>query len=506
MSGRRTTFLPRVMIAAEKSGQGKTLLTCILLSLLSDMGAEVQGFKCGPDYIDPMFHRYVTGRPSFNVDSFLAGEGNLAGILGRHGETSADRGRTCGRIALLEGVMGYYDGISGLTVCASSYEIARLTDTPVILIVDAAGRSLSALAALKGFLTYREDSRIRGVIFNRLSPMLYPGLKDEAERLLGVRVFGYVPGLKDVSLESRHLGLVMPEELPGFRGELMSLADRLRPGLDLEGICSLAKEAGPLSWEEQSGSVAFGGTKTPNSRESRAVSYVKKQNGRQPVIAVARDEAFCFYYEDNLQALRRAGAHLAFFSPLCDRALPERTDGLYLGGGYPELHAGKLSENKGMRESIRLALQAGLPCIAECGGYLYLKEWLADAKGRRWPMAGVLPGGSMDSGHLSHFGYGIMTLESDGLLGRKGDCFPVHEFHHWEAGTDGEAFFIKKPGRESGRRCGFMTDTLYAGFPHLYFYGSSMAQRFVEKAAGRIGREPGRGGSDRHEREEGTSF
>ena len=468
MSGMRTACLPRVMIAAEKSGQGKTLLTCVLLSLLMDMGVEAQGFKCGPDYIDPMYHCYVTGRPSCNLDSFLAGERNLTGILGRHGEAPADCGRVCTRVALLEGVMGYYDGISGLTVRASSYETARLTDTPVILVVDAAGRSLSVLAALKGFLTYQEDSRIRGVIFNRLSPMLYPGLKDETERLFDVRVIGYVPKMKEFSLECRHLGLVTPEELPGLREEIVKLADRLRPGLDLEALLSLAREAGLLSWEEP----------------SAYLEHAEERNRQQPVIAVARDEAFCFYYEDNLRALTQAGAHLVFFSPLWDSALPAGTDGLYLGGGYPELHAEKLYENQEMRGKIRLALQKGLPCIAECGGYLYLKEWLADTKGRQWPMAGVLPGGSADSGRLSHFGYGLMTLESAGLLGDRGDCFPVHEFHHWETGTEGRAFSINKPGRASGRKCGYMTDTLYAGFPHLYFYGSDIAQRFVEKAAG----------------------
>lgn len=451
MAEQKICEFPRFMIAAEKSGQGKTMITCGLLSLLSDTqgpAAEyaVHAFKCGPDYIDPMFHRRVLGIPSRNLDSFFSSEDELCHLLGRHGRNRKSLG-------VIEGVMGYYDGLGGITDRASAYEVARLTKTPVVLIVDASGRSYSVLAAIRGFLTYRPDSRIGGVIFNRLSPMLYPGLKEAAERELGISVIGYVPVLEDFTFESRHLGLIMPEEIPKFKEKIKALADQIRPGIDFSALLSLAKTAGPLSMQ---------GEKIP---------CVRKKNGQKPVIAVAMDQAFCFYYEDNLDTLKAMGAELCYFSPMKDRRIPSGADGLYLGGGYPELYGGPLSENDSMRESMRECIGRGMPCIAECGGYLYLKEWLIDGENRRWPMCGVLPGGSEDSGKLSRFGYGIMTIKEDGLLGLAGEEFPVHEFHHWDCKENGATCYFRKPSGNRGWDCGYMTDSLYAGFPHLYFYG-----------------------------------
>lgn len=453
------------MIAAEKSGQGKTMLTCALLSILKSEGMKVVAYKCGPDYIDPMFHRRVLGVPSHNLDSFFSNENQLSCLMGRSAGKYADRvpeGR--GRIAVVEGVMGYYDGLGGTTEKASSYETAKLTKTPVILIADASGRSLSVLAAIRGFLSYRQDSNIRGILFNRLSPMLYPALKEKAEQELGIRVAGYIPVLKDFSLESRHLGLIMPEEIPEFKEKTERLADRIRPGIDMEALLAIAGEAKPLSWVP------------------KPTAAVKKKDGTAPVIAVAMDEAFCFYYQDNLDTLEDMGARLLYFSPLRDKKLPEEADGLYLGGGYPELYGKELSENRSMQESIKKALLKKMPCIAECGGFLYLKEWMADREGIRRPMCGVLPGGSRDTGKLTRFGYGLLTSREDGLLGPAGSSFPVHEFHHWDSEENGNAFRFQKPVGIRGWDCGYQTESLYAGFPHLYFYGHYPLE-FVKKAA-----------------------
>jgi len=462
--------LPRVMIAAEKSGGGKTLFTCALLSLLKEKVQAVRAFKCGPDYIDPMFHRTVLEIPSRNLDSFFADGDTLRYLLGR--EVLEDGDFPESRIAVLEGVMGFYDGLGGVSERSSAWEVADLTDTPVILLVDMKGRSLSALASIKGFLDYKEKSHVAGVIFNRLSPMLYPGLKEQAERELGIRVFGYMPELKDLTLESRHLGLVMPEEIPGIRGRLEQIKEKIRPGIDLDGIV------------EEAGRAAEIEVKRPEDvRRSCNRSTLSNQSVKKTVVAVARDEAFCFYYEDNLDLLRKLGAEIRCFSPIRDKELPEGTCALYLGGGYPELHAKALSENISMRNAIRQAVTEEMPCIAECGGYLYLKDSIVDPDGKEWPMAGVLPGRSHDTGKLGRFGYITVTAKKAGLLGPAGTEFRAHEFHHWDSEENGTDFAAKKPVGTRGWDCGYTTENFYAGFPHLYFYSNvKIAENFIDRA------------------------
>ncbi len=498
-----SVHFPRIMIAAEKSGGGKTLFTCALLSLLKEKVQAVRAFKCGPDYIDPMFHRTVLEIPSRNLDSFFADEDTLRYLLGR--EVLEDGDFPESRIAVLEGVMGFYDGLGGVSERSSAWEVADLTDTPVILLVDMKGRSLSALASIKGFLDYREKSHVAGVIFNRLSPMLYPGLKERAERELGIRVFGYVPELKDLMLESRHLGLVMPEEIPGIRERLEQIKEKIRPGIDLDGIVEEAGRAAEIEvkWPEdvrRSCNSDCGKDRnhgaaehvenivndqkiydSGNAREFK--STLSNQDVKKTVVAIAQDEAFCFYYEDNLDLLRKLGAEIRYFSPIRDQELPEGTCALYLGGGYPELHAKALSENIGMRNAIRRAAAEEMPCIAECGGYLYLKDSIMDPDGKEWPMAGVLPGSSRDTGKLGRFGYITVTAKKDGLLGPAGTEFRAHEFHHWDSEENGTDFAAKKPVGTRGWDCGYTTENFYAGFPHLYFYSNvKIAENFIDRA------------------------
>lgn len=498
-----SVHLPRIMIAAEKSGGGKTLFTCALLSLLKERVQAVRAIKCGPDYIDPMFHRTVLEIPSRNLDSFFADGDTLRYLLGR--EVLEMKKIPESRIAVLEGVMGFYDGLGGVSERSSAWEVADLTDTPVILLVDMKGRSLSALASIKGFLDYKEKSHVTGVVFNRLSPMLYPGLKERAERELGIRVFGYVPELKNMTLESRHLGLVMPEEILGIRERLDLIKEKVRVGINLDGIIEEAGRAAEIevklpeavrqfcnvdcgkvlnnSAAQHIENIADAKKICDSGNTHEVKSTLSDRSVKKIVVAVAKDEAFCFYYEDNLDLLKKLGAEIHYFSPIHDRNLPEGTCAVYLGGGYPELHAKALSENISMRNAIRQAVMEEMPCIAECGGYLYLKDSIVDPDGVEWPMAGVLPGSSRDTGKLGRFGYITVTSKKEGLLGPAGTEFRAHEFHHWDSEENGTDFAAKKPVGTRGWDCGYTTESFYAGFPHLYFYSNvKIAENFIKCA------------------------
>lgn len=324
--------VPRFLLAGTNSGCGKTTVTCAVLQALVDRGMEVAAFKCGPDYIDPMFHSRIIGAKSANLDLFFFDPNTARYLLMKN---SAGR-----HISVMEGVMGFYDGL-GLTTRASTYEVARVTDSPVVLVVNAKGASLSILATLQGFLDLCPEHHICGVILNQCSPGTYPQLAEAISGRFGpaVRPLGYLPRMADCALESRHLGLVTAAEVSGLKEKMGALARQAERTIDLDGLLALSRQAPVLSC-------------TP----------VRFQRFPEPVrIAVARDRAFCFYYEDSLDLLREMGAELVFFSPLTDRALPEHIHGLYLGGGYPELYALPLSENTSMRHSIRTALERSCP-------------------------------------------------------------------------------------------------------------------------------------------------
>ena len=446
--------LPRLLLAAPGSGSGKTLIACGLLEALKEEGIRLSSFKCGPDYIDPMFHRTVLGLPSRNLDSFFTDKPTLRFLL-RQGAEGTE-------LSVIEGVMGYYDGLGGVSRRGSTSEIAEWTETPVVLIVNCRGMSLSAAALIKGFLEYQRTPLIRGVILNQVSPMMYGPMKKAIEEELPVKVYGYVPRLSDGLLESRHLGLKRPEEAADLSERLKRLAAVLKETVELSGLMALAAEAPPI--REQEPALERGG----------------------PVkVAVASDEAFDFYYEDNLGLLRRLGAELCFFSPLKDHALPEGACGLILGGGYPELYAEALSENRKMREAVKKAVEEGLPCLAECGGFLYLHETLEDDTGRPWPMAGVIEGRAYKTDSLRRFGYVTLTAKEESLLGPAGEQFPAHEFHYWDSTENGAAFTAKKPSGSRSWDCMVNRGRLLAGFPHLYYYGNPRgAERFLAACRG----------------------
>lgn len=440
------------MLAAMGSGSGKTTLACGLLALLKRRGTAAAGFKCGPDYIDPMFHTRVLGVPSRNLDLFLQGADGVRRTLGYAERQGAD-------FALLESAMGFYDGAGG-TVSASAWETADLLETPVLLVLRPTGVGLTLAAQVKGMLDFRRPSRIVGLFLNGCKPSLYAYLAPLLERETGLPVLGYLPHMEQAAVESRHLGLLTAQEIQDFSARYELVADQLERTAELDGILALASDAASSA--------------APLSDCAKSVC----------TIAVARDEAFCFYYADNLDRLRDCGATLAYFSPLHGEALPESADGLYLGGGYPELYAQALSQNEGMRESIGCAVRRGLPTVAECGGFLYLQRSLEDAGGAPWPMAGVLPGAGIKTGRLQRFGYLYLNAAADSLLFRQGETVPVHEFHYWDTTENGCALEAVKPGGSKKWACCYASPSLYAGFPHLHFGGAlPIAERFAAAAA-----------------------
>ncbi len=452
---------PRLVIAAPSSGSGKTLVTCGLLSALKKAGRRAAAFKCGPDYIDPMFHETVLGTPSKNLDTFFAGE-ELTRQLFLEDAAEAD-------FSVVEGVMGLYDGLGGVTTQASTWDVARALEAPVILVVDGAKSSVSVLALIRGFMDFMGDRRIGGVIFNRVFPMRYPSLKTMTEERLGLAVCGYLPKLEGITMESRHLGLVMPQEIEGLKEQMDRLGQTCLETLDMGLLEKIGAEALPL---EERRELLF-----PDLHLREGLS------AKGPVIAVAKDSAFSFYYKDNLRLLEKLGVRLIPFSPMRDERVPEEADALLLGGGYPELHGGELAENGSMRSSIQGSLQAGMPCLAECGGFLYLLEELEDRQGRTHRMAGFLPGKSHDTGKLSRFGYVTLTPAKNGGLLEPGESIQGHEFHYMDTENPGEAFLAGKPVTGRSWTCGHMGDGFYAGFPHLYLYScGKLAGRFVRKA------------------------
>ena len=454
-TGGRGMKIPRILLAAGSSGSGKTLITCGLLEALVERGLKTASFKCGPDYIDPMFHSRVIGTKSRNLDTFFTVPEVTKYLLTRNA-------RDC-EVAVMEGVMGFYDGVAGTTTRASAYDLAKVTDTPVILIVNSRGMSVSLAAYVKGFLEYKKDSHIKGVIFNQMSPMLYPRMKKLLEEELGVVVLGYVPKVEDCVIESRHLGLVLPDEIPELKDRLHKLAGVLEETLDIDRILELAGEA-------------------PDLLDAKPESVTDFRLSEPVRIGVAEDEAFCFFYADNFRLLGEMGAEIVPFSPMEDKQLPDNLDGLLLYGGYPELIGKKLEQNTTMKDMIREKLKAGMPCMAECGGFMYLHEEMEGMDGNFYQMAGVIPGKAYRTPKLSRFGYVTLTQKKPALGMEDFGEIPAHEFHYFDSENCGEDFHAAKPESKRGWDCIHGTDTMLAGFPHLYYYGNpEVPKAFLKK-------------------------
>lgn len=496
----RHTFR-KIVIAADRSGAGKTTVSCGLLAVLKKRGVKVQSFKCGPDYIDPMFHRRVLGVPSGNLDSFFTDAMMLREIFrARMAERRSE-------LALVEGVMGYYDGLGGVSSRASTWEIAHILDAPTILVMDAKGASVSIAALVRGMMQFKEErevqSGIRGLILNRVSPMFYPRLRSVIEEYCpGIEVLGYLPELPELKVPSRHLGLVEPEEIADFQRWTERVAAQMEESVDVERLMEIAGVDAPFQGNDASVQPATGRTMEDEDTERSTVEAEisgtdavladpdkasSAMNGlkcraralEQPVrIAVSEDEAFNFTYEENRALLQQLGAELVPFSPLHDAALPADADGLLLSGGYPELYKDALHANASMRASVAEAVKQGLPTIAECGGYMYLLEAIEQV-----PMCGVLRGDAERKPRLVRFGYVEAETRRDSVLGPAGTVLRGHEFHRYDCDFNGADCTLTKPAVGDGRAATsarsyegiYLRESLAAGFPHFYYWSNPAA-------------------------------
>ena len=433
----------RILIAGTNSGCGKTTVSIALMKALKDRGLDLCAFKCGPDYIDPMFHRAVLGIPSYNLDPFFCGPEQLRGVLSGHAK----------EFSVIEGVMGYYDG-TGADGQASTFDVADATETPVILVVNVRGMYTSAGAVIRGFREYRKDSRIKGVIFNGASAMTYNDFRTIAERE-GVKACGFMPRLPEAEIGSRHLGLITAAEIEDLQERIAALGAKAAECLDIDGIMELAGEAPMLDK-----SVGIGPDRSV--AEAAGGPEASTEKNRIP-IAVAKDEAFCFIYEENIELLEAAGFEPVWFSPLHDNEIPKGAKALYLPGGYPELYTMELSKNDRMLYSVKTAILHGIPTFAECGGFMYLHERLDGI-----PMVGAIPGGCFKTERLQRFGYITLTAKEDNMLCRAGESIRAHEFHYYESEDPGSGFRAEKPSGKRGWDCVHASASLYAGYPHLY--------------------------------------
>lgn len=438
------------MIAAAGSGSGKTTVTTALLKAFLLEGKNVAAYKCGPDYIDPMFHSEVIKIPSRNIDTFILGENNVKYVVGKN-SLSMD-------ISVVEGVMGYYDG-TGIGTNGSSYEIARLLGCPVVLVLNCEGIAVSVCAVIEGFKNFREESNIKGVILNNISEGMYRYYKNIIETNIQVKVYGYMNRLEDCKLESRHLGLVTAQEIGNLQSIVNTLGENASRTIDIKGLNELALTAPVIEYEDP---------------------VIEKKD--EVNIGVAYDKSFCFYYRDSLEVLEKMGANLIYFSPMSDKKLPDNLSGLIFGGGYPELYMDDLSNNKSMLEEIKEKISSGIPTFAECGGYMYLLDSFKEDN-NEYELAGVCEGQSYMTNRLNNFGYVTLTADKDNLMCKKGEKINGHEFHYSTSTNIGDTFTATKPESEKTWKCIVADDTKFMGYPHLHFLGNiDFARNFMDTA------------------------
>ncbi|MFF3505138.1 cobyrinate a,c-diamide synthase [Streptomyces sp. NPDC003247] len=457
--------VPRLVVAAPSSGSGKTTVATGLMAALAARGLAVSGHKVGPDYIDPGYHALATGRAGRNLDAYLCGP-ELVAPLFLHGARGCD-------IAVVEGVMGLYDGAAGEGELASTAQVAKVLRAPVVLVVDASSQSRSVAALVHGFVTWDPEVRIGGVILNKVGSDRHEELLREALESAGVPVLGVLRRVPQVDTPSRHLGLVPVAERRAAAVEAVAaMAAQVSAGCDLEGLVALARGAGALScaaWDAAE-AVAEAGTPLPSPSPGAGVP------GGGVRVAVAGGPAFTFSYAEHTELLTAAGADVVPFDPLRDERLPEGTEGLVIGGGFPEVYAGELSANEPLRKAVAGLALSGAPVAAECAGLLYLSREL---DGR--PMCGVLDATARMSERLT-LGYRDAVAVSDSVLAAAGTRMRGHEFHRTVvepgAGTD-PAWGLRVPRR---RVEGFVQQGVHASYLHTHWAAEpGAARRFVER-------------------------
>ncbi|WP_103938860.1 cobyrinate a,c-diamide synthase [Thermomonospora echinospora] len=461
---------PRLVVAAPASGAGKTTVATGLMAAFAARGLRVSPHKVGPDYIDPGYHTLATGRPGRNLDPFLTSEELIVPLL-RHGARGAD-------VAVVEGVMGLYDGASGQDDFASTAHIARLLDAPVVLVVDASAAGRSVAAVVHGFRTYG-DVRIGGVILNRIGSDGHEHLCRTAVEELSVPVLGVLRRRDDVATPSRHLGLIPAAER---NAEAVATVERLgeivTEGCDLDALLALARSAPPLTAPAWSPDDALGEHDAARAARDGEAGRAGRA-GRRRVVAVAGGAAFTFGYAENEELLAAAGAEVVRFDPLRDETLPEGTRGLVIGGGFPEMYAAELSANEPLREQIRQLVTPRTPVYAECAGLLYLVRELDGV-----PMCGVLDATATMTPRLT-LGYRTAVATADSVVARTGERLNGHEFHRTAVqpahGPDETAAWQWAMRPSGSRRDGFARGNQLASYLHLHWAGEPRtARRFVD--------------------------
>lgn len=449
--------LNRIMFAAPRSGSGKTMITCGFLNLFKRRGLDITSYKCGPDYIDPMFHRKVLGIVGGNLDTYFCDYEQIMNILS---ETDHE-------YAVLEGVMGVYDGLGGIDTKASSMDVAIASRTPIILIVDAYGSGRTVISLIKGILSDDKEGLIKGIILNRVSDNFYdrlkPVLEEELNKSFDVKILGYLPVLKDVHIDSRHLGLISPDEIHNINEQINLISDQMEKSIAVDDVISIMNMAEDII-SDASESVL--GNISENISASRDETVGDTSGSFR--IAVARDEAFSFYYQENLKLLEIRGIEIVYFSPLHDKKIPDNVDGVLLGGGYPENYLPELSKNKDMLESVKKVFSDdSVFSLAECGGFMYLHNYIESEAGTKYQMAGVIQGGCKRKQRLVRFGY----IESDLAFKNTKKKYKIrgHEFHYYDSTDNGEDGIIYKAGTDISWKGMHITDMHVWGFPHFYY-------------------------------------
>jgi cobyrinic acid a,c-diamide synthase len=460
-----------LVVAGERSGVGKTTVTLSLLAALRRRNESVQSFKVGPDYIDPMFHQYVTGRPCRNLDPILTSEAYVQECFARHSQNTT--------YAIAEGVMGLFDGASGADDIASTAHIARLLDLPVLLVLDCGRLSRSVAAIAHGYKTFDPRIRLAGLVLNRVGSDRHLEFLKSALEPLQIPVLGVLHRQDDITIPDRHLGLVPTAELPALSGLLDRLAILGDRAFDWPQLLPLLKTA-----SQPNQNLEF---RIQNSNACTDVLNRLSAQHPTPKIAVASDRAFSFYYMDNLDLLKSLGAELIPWSPLTDAKLPELVQGLYLGGGFPEVFAAELADNVAAQQTVKTAIRQGLPTYAECGGLMYLCEQLVDFSGRSWPMVGILPTVAEMSGRLT-LGYRRAIACQDTPLISKGVTVWGHEFHRSKLRHISSAPLYRIRGydpQSSVQGEGWMWQQVHASYVHLHWGDRpDIPARFLQHCVG----------------------
>ncbi len=478
-----------LVIAGERSGVGKTTVTLTLLASLRRRQIKVQSFKVGPDYIDPMFHQHVTGLACRNLDPVLASESYVQQCFARHTQ-GVD-------YALVEGVMGLFDGATGTDSTASTAHVAQLLDLPVLLVIDCSRLSRSVAAIAHGYSSFDPKVRLAGVVLNRVGSDRHLELLKDALEPLQLPILGVLRRQDNITIPDRHLGLVPTAEITQLDALIDQLAilgdtcfdwEKLLPllkigvrGSQLRAGVSPHPQRGP-----QSPPVEQTGFQGSEVRESSPKSKIGSSLAPRPSplrVAVARDRAFSFYYQDNLEILVELGAELVFWSPLSHPGLPEGVQGLYFGGGFPEVFAQQLAENRLALEAVVRAIQAGMPTYAECGGLMYLCQQIIDFDGLSWAMVGAIPTKAVMGSRLT-LGYRQVTALQDSPLLRTGDVVWGHEFHrsHLSEVPTQPLFQTRRyDSQASATLEGWSLHSIHASYTHLHFGGrSEIPARFLQ--------------------------